>query len=218
MEGPQERGRKTVRPKPLNDPVLDSILASVLAEPEADIHRLAYADRLDEIGRSGLASFIREQLKHPKSAYHGKWDGSIPLHQGISISLPDVEMTRGFISGVKTTIRIWSLHGRRLVRRHPIARLKIKDRYPELMFVDSNSQELQDRPPIYWDTTWCHSSNSPVSQAAKHHLPHALRGYLTGKIHPEKAGGIRWHVYQTSDAAMEDMHRACLLWAKANLP
>ena len=40
----------------------DAILAKILAEPDDDVHRLVYADWLDENGQSRLARFIRRQI------------------------------------------------------------------------------------------------------------------------------------------------------------
>jgi uncharacterized protein (TIGR02996 family) len=58
----------------VTDPVLAMLLEAVVAEPDSDLHRLAFADRLEETGADvARADFIRVQLELARPARCG-WE------------------------------------------------------------------------------------------------------------------------------------------------
>ena len=87
-----------VRPTPTD---LDLLLAAVLAEPECDTRRLAYADALDERGRPGdaeRAEFVRVQVELARTDPFGGWEckvcGNRPRYEE-GFDLGEVEHGRG---------------------------------------------------------------------------------------------------------------------------
>jgi uncharacterized protein (TIGR02996 family) len=59
------------------DHVLDRLLAAVIAEPDSDLHRLAYADRLEEAGADDArAEIIRVQCELEPLRAHGHGTGN----------------------------------------------------------------------------------------------------------------------------------------------
>ena len=117
----------------MND--LDALLAEIIAHPEEDTPRLAYADCLEEQGADWYARFVRDQIAGvfravPRSAV-------VPLEPLLGLCVgrrPDggivtcrgsVVFRRGFADEVTCTAEDWLAHGKDARRLHPITRVNL---------------------------------------------------------------------------------------------
>lgn len=65
------------------------IKQAILEEPDVDLHRLAYADCLEEEGKVEKANWIRNQIVHPERYV---WDGAFCFNRGFPF------LYRGFLN------------------------------------------------------------------------------------------------------------------------
>jgi uncharacterized protein (TIGR02996 family) len=130
-------------------PTPDDLLAAVIADPDADAPRLAYADWLDAHGDAEAAEFIRVQIE----VASGLWQPSTPrlvelaarekvlLASGNAwIDAPLLPGTyrgtrhRGFHDHLLTNLPTFIRHADELFRRGPIRRVELMPPFdPELM-------------------------------------------------------------------------------------
>lgn len=134
----------------------DALLAAILAHPDEDTPRLAFADLLDEEGETERAAFIREQIaggsningrwiKAPRP-FSAKWFPDLPQwalqvdpegkgwlptrnlgdHQGVARAL----VTRGFVGAVACRFAAYRGNAIAWFRSHPIQRVVITDKWP----------------------------------------------------------------------------------------
>lgn len=109
----------------MTDP-LDYLLAAVLADPDDDLPRLAYADALEERGGKILgeesddivAGRIRYQVGDP-SRWCRVFEGQFTFVE-----------RRGFFDEIECATSQWKAHGKRLVREHPITTVRLTDKEP----------------------------------------------------------------------------------------
>jgi uncharacterized protein (TIGR02996 family) len=101
-----------------NDNTLDTLRTQILESPEDDAPRLAYAARLEEVGRSAEAEWIRGQLACP--------DDAVKL-SGAEAGVPLVEIAvfrRGFVESIMIArARIPALG--EVLRAHPVTMVSV---------------------------------------------------------------------------------------------
>ena len=123
---------------------LDALLAEIIAHPEEDTPRLAYADCLDEQGADWYAQFIRDQIAGvPRAVLRS---AVVPLEPlvGLVVGMDrdaglgtvvtgrgSVVFRRGFADEVTCAAADWLRHGLDVRRLHPIVRVNLTTWYPE---------------------------------------------------------------------------------------
>lgn len=124
------------RPAPTD---LDLLLAAVLAEPDEDTPRLAFADALDERGRPGdaeRAATIRRMCQpdlrdhsFPGPAGTLRFDGP---GEPFALTPPAApgrcgqwEFCRGFVESVECTAADWIAHGDAILAAHPVTKVTL---------------------------------------------------------------------------------------------
>ena len=123
---------------------LDALLAEIIAHPEEDTPRLAYADCLEEQGADWYAQFIRDQIAGvPRTVLRS---AVVPLEPlvGLVVGMDrdaglgtvvtgrgSVVFRRGFADEVTCPAENWLRHGRDARRLHPITRVNLTTWYPE---------------------------------------------------------------------------------------
>ena len=132
----------------------DNLLRAILDEPADDLHRLAYADWLDDAGDDARAEFIRAHIAitanpGPESlarmqATGETWRNMLPegvpcapwhnheQEQRLTASVIGVRFSRGFVERVTCPLQMWLKHGATLVRTQPIGEVMASDKYPDL--------------------------------------------------------------------------------------
>lgn len=100
-----------------NDPTLAAIRAAVLREPGVDLHRLAYADRAEELGMARAARRIRYAVKRPN------W--LVRVRRGVHPSGYELVRRRGFYETYAGGWSAFRTVGPRLVADHPITRVEL---------------------------------------------------------------------------------------------
>lgn len=121
---------------------LAALHAAIIADPADDFPRLLYADLLDERGGPGdaeRAEWVRG--KRPEMDHRGYCYLDFAVDFGLAVleypldmprpaKITNVFFRRGFMAEVECTTEEWRRHGPRLVREHPIARVRLTDREP----------------------------------------------------------------------------------------
>ena len=123
---------------------LDALLAEIIAHPEEDTPRLAYADCLEEQGADWYAQFIRDQIAGvPRAVLRS---AVVPLEPlvGLVVGMDrdaglgtvvtgrgSVVFRRGFADEVTCAAADWLRHGLDVRRLHPIVRVNLTTWYPE---------------------------------------------------------------------------------------
>lgn len=168
-------------------------LADILANPDDDTPRLIYADWLEDQGQKAEADFIRVQCTlfalplsnparprlldeqssawlamkpplYPEIPYPRDGGFAAEIDGGVELRDPKVIFRRGFVHTVRCTLDAWRTHGPALVSRHPVQRVKLSDRCPEIRASPSPRKDwygwtwAPDRAPkaIYFDPhSWC---------------------------------------------------------------
>ena len=122
---------------------LDALLAEIIAHPEEDTPRLAYADCLEEQGADWYAQFIRDQIAGvPRAVLRS---AVVPLEPlvGLVVGMDrdaglgtvvtgrgSVVFRRGFADEVTCAAADWLRHGLDVRRLHPIVRVNLTTWYP----------------------------------------------------------------------------------------
>lgn len=201
-----------------------ALLSAILAEPADDLHRLAYADWLEETGDPERAEFIRLQLGlagdvrragwrevlRAEKLLHDRRDWLDPLgyvwidHNEAEADTVRVggwrgvtlTLRRGFVEAVACPLAVWLEYGPALVRRHPVERVVVTGANP----VDHL------RPGEWWWWT-----NGP----AEIHIGCDIPPYLWACLRKSPPARHYWgRRYNSEREAMDDLSAACLEWAK----
>jgi uncharacterized protein (TIGR02996 family) len=77
----------------------DGLLRAILADPESDLHRLSYADFLEEHGDQKRAEFIRQQIAGDETAKPS-------IHWCYPASWGKMTWSRGFVSRVEGPLAV----------------------------------------------------------------------------------------------------------------
>jgi uncharacterized protein (TIGR02996 family) len=203
----------------------DAFLAAILAEPDADVHRLVYADWLDEHGDPDRAEFIRVQcavaidpLAHnpppsnPRCAcslctLRRRERALLTSHQvdwrmrdlpGMPFGNWVTDFRRGFVAEVTLSCDQWMRHGPALVRAAPLERVILPDRHRSRW---ARGGGLGD---YYWVEQHGLTAHLPDR------LPAPLFAFLPPGL-PDQDGVM---TYETGDAAREALSHAALAWAR----
>lgn len=175
---------------------LDMLHAAILDEPGVDLHRLAYADALEERGGEGdlvQAEFIREQLTHPSVAQLLWADASHAIaHEGMEFLA-----RRGFLEEVRCPLVAWRRYGTGLVHHYPITKVALTNREPRLsgpdLFVDGYG----------WQKWWS------GGRRGRHVIPAWLWAHVPPRGRWDRGYG---HTAEDAYAILSD---ACIAWAKS---
>lgn len=97
----------------------EALLAAIIADPDDNLPRLAYADWCEEGGNLANADFIRSQIADPNLYILAN------SHDGVTL-----RWQRGFVCGVICPLSWWLKHGPRQVHQHPLEAVEITDRAP----------------------------------------------------------------------------------------
>jgi uncharacterized protein (TIGR02996 family) len=196
----------------------DAFLAAILAEPDADVHRLVYADWLDEHGDPDRAEFIRVQcavaidpLAHnpppsnPRCAcslctLRRRERALLASHQvdwrmrdlpGMPFGNWVTDFRRGFVAEVTLACDQWMRHGPALVRAAPL-----------------EGVGLADRKPLRHDGWFFWLRHPGVTFADD--LPYLLPDDLAYVM----SAAERREGWESEAAAREALSVACLTWAR----
>lgn len=176
----------------------DTLLQAIIDDPADDLPRLAFADWLEEQGTDYAiiaANLIRKQIANPESQV------DVPIwHPAVWVNMPHgakVQFHRGFIEWCSMTMKQWLLHGPLIVTRHPIGMVSITDRAPRIW---ANISTLI--PQYAW--VW--------RRGEDYVLPYHIDEVFPFANLRQRGAGIA--KYNTSEMAMKDLGRACILWAK----
>jgi uncharacterized protein (TIGR02996 family) len=215
------------------------LLRNILDRPEDDFARLVYADFLDEQGEADRAEFIRVQVELWQKRGRSTWARMVMdhidalrcrerelWHNGALVSIldevrpaipwemtiykdnerpgytptrPEAYVRRGFVFDAVCRCDFWLAHGSAVVACQPVERVTL-DRTP--LPIPSH-QGL-----VAW---WPLDQSAPFIPAV-HHLPISWGCHLTGKYLNDDGWGCR--TYPTPEAALNDLSRAALAWAK----
>lgn len=116
-----------------NDSDLNGILQRIIVEPDCDLHRLVYADRLDELGEHGRAKFIRGSIENKGRGFECY---SHPHHYDVGFDVVPAgfdrmcEYERGFIEMWITDAATFLRHADSLVW-HPTQTIRTIDNCPK---------------------------------------------------------------------------------------
>ena len=161
----------------------EHLLSAILAEPDDDLHRLVYADWLDEQGDAARAEFIRANINMARNpgrdslarmqATGEAWRTMLPEglpavtwhggEQDFRLAAPGVigvQFRRGFVERVCCSLRGWLCRGAAIVRLHPVERVEVTDRYPD----------LEDGAAVW--------RQADATLPQEHHLPAVVFGHL----------------------------------------
>lgn len=133
----------------------EALLAAILADPDDDLPRLAYADWCEEMGNQARADMIRAQLADPNDNLTVPFDDAI------------FHWKRGFIEEVHCLLDWWQKHGPAYVHKYPLRRVLITDCQPAAYLITSQRR-------FVWE--WSHTGGS--IQHAKQALPFEIWHYL----------------------------------------
>lgn len=189
-----------------------AIHAAILAEPHDDLHRLAYADWLEENGQDSHAGFIRADLCRPIYNYHWyemrklqpPWMWSVRNERNFCDGLHDdagrvvALFDRGFVCAVRCQLAEWERHGRAIVAVHPIERVTLTDRRPRARPAGGND--------------FRRTSHEYTLPEEDYDLPHDLWVTLYEVIYGTRKYGTNWWAgCGTAEMALHALSDACLL-------
>src|SRR5262245_6990915 len=112
---------------------------AIREQPDEDVHRLAWADWLEENGQEARAALIRAQVQMARfedqddprrDPFEDEADDLLAEHEkewaaGVAEHVLDWEWSRGCIESVTLTDETLLTHGEELFRRAPIRRLRV---------------------------------------------------------------------------------------------
>lgn len=177
----------------------ESLLAAIIADPDDNLARLAYADWCEEGGDFANADFIRSQIADPNLYILAN------SHDGVTL-----RWHRGFVCAVICSLLWWIHRGRDYVRLHPIEQVGITDRRPTNVWSYASAGGYWDWQPMPHGHTVPATSESPTS-----FLPfdiYILVHYPAGRVEPDRF--TKRVYFQNEQAAMDALSEACLKWAK----
>lgn len=176
----------------------EALLAAILANPDDDLPRYAYADWCEEMGNQARADMIRAQLADP--------------NDNLTLPFDDAKFRwqRGFVCAVTCPLLWWIHRGRDYVRLHPIEQVVITDRRPTSVWSYASAGGYWDWQPMPHGHTVPATSESPTS-----FLPfsiYILVHYPADRVEPDRFTK-RVH-FQNEQAAMDALSEVCLKWAR----
>lgn len=209
----------------------EHLLAAIIAEPQDDLHRLVYADWLEENGREADARLCRwpgvvrmERGQHGVLESVAGWDlltradigfdrGMAGALDALADRLPDwveaAAFRRGLVCQVRCTLARWLAHGPALVRDHPLERATPSCRSPRRRQHYGLTHGLTGTQVLYVFSAAkdlrCWGEDSP-----RHWLPAAFAPYAGGERR-----GIADCVYRSPEEAEAAVSAACVAWARA---
>jgi uncharacterized protein (TIGR02996 family) len=182
---------------------IDMLYAAILADPDDDLARYAYADALEERNKGRdleTAAFIRGQLI----------DGSTTVvqHYCSAYFQPETFLghyMRGFIKCVTISSSNWMKFGPRLIRNHPIQVVKLINKTPPNRSVIGI--------PLF---TWFIGSDKSEWEGNPHIIPRSIFEYLM-------PSNLRYTLdfrypdlkFSSREAAEIALSDACIAWALA---
>lgn len=216
-------------------PTERGLLDAIIAEPDDDTPRLIYADWLDENGRGERAEFIRAQCllaslrdltcERTGTVYLGygkytprcrckvcklkrreymtsrryinwEWEAPIGAYN---------EWRCGFVDFCSVEWIMWQRTGPCAASCHPIRQVQLRIEHPR--FVLRNMEPIGHGDVFHWSAaSLSHPANS---------LPDELFTRLRGEVSSASfAGGPAFCYYPSKDAALADLSRACIQWAR----
>ena len=204
---------------------LQKLHAAILAEPDDNLARLAYADECEAVGLIERANYIRTEVaiamegrkQNPDRAEIARlvklrtepprdWDPRYsPRYQDwfaySSTARAPFKWSRGFIVGAETLQERWIRYGPLLIVDWPIAKVRIECAQPNSH--EGNYSWVRILPDDYF-----------YREYLKPELYNCLDGFA-GERATKQFGAQRWHrYYATKQAALDALNRAALLWAK----
>jgi uncharacterized protein (TIGR02996 family) len=186
----------------------EQLVAEIVANPDCDTLRLAFADWCDEHGEAARAEFVRAQVRgenpRPLSAQAREWlpvwwrpstllvidrlKGRVSVRDGHGQTFPcsrRVVARRGFAESVTCTLSDWLAHGPAICAAHPIRRVTL------------------GKEPILLGTGWgfgeCHNYSESLGRCS-------IAVELAVGTHPSPGKAL---------TALSD---ACILWARRPAP
>jgi uncharacterized protein (TIGR02996 family) len=213
-------------PIPPLDPTAQAIFQEILREPENDTPRLAYADRLMELGDEDLsfrlgerrfldrtntlhAALIREMIKNGNEMALGV--GASAWVGRLAPALPGVAFTvrRGFIDEISCTLERFTelftredIHGGVIAAKHfNYQAMRERFQWPLCRIRLTNCEPSQTNPPKYW--IW-----------ERNQFPE----YLYKLLFPDETNSPRNPVYsgwRTKSASHAALSSACLSWFRS---
>lgn len=193
---------------------IDAIMRAILEEPHDNLHRLAYADLLEEHGLDDYAEFIRLQIEKALQSYHYKLpervveackDREATLARelcqcGVFDSPVVVRRTwsRGFVCGIDLSLQAFMAHAREFFLWQPITEVHLTDRKP--------FHEPDD------DYSWWYEVCDDISDEDQSDLPSELFVCF---------GVDEWYIaFSTFADAMQALSTACVRYGRqqAGLP
>ena len=175
----------------MNDSILQALYRAILEEPFLDLHRLAYADRCEELGKHGEARFIREQLRTGKEFGTGNKE----------------ICRRGFLEEIHLRCSQFMEKAKDYFLHHPILVVRLIDRKP---------QDNSDYHPHPWDDRCVVSWHRIVPDygTESDDLPISLWEHLRGTTEN------RYKFYSSVESANEALSHACVAYGRklAGLP
>lgn len=183
----------------------DALLATILDRPADDLPRLVFADWLDDHGRPGRATLIRDQIATgaviPVGQAHRGWLG--PVARRWPRGVGGWEWHRGFPEVWHGPLDVWLAVGAAVARTTPVRRVVVTDR-------DPHPPADPRKPARTWlrddDGVW--SARPPEAGF----LPPAIFDCLEFD-ETDFAMFDHARVYPTRDAAVEALSAACVRWA-----
>jgi uncharacterized protein (TIGR02996 family) len=180
-----------------------ALLRAVIADPDADLPRLVYADYLDDRGRdrdADRANLIRYQIAHP--------DRETGVNAVLLPELPGnalASVRRGFAVWVGLTLAEFWTHAADLFSRHPIVAVRLDDRFP------IHIGESGDRDPCAWN---CGLKAEAVltgnANVEAHLIPAEVADLATSSRRPV-AGQV---AFSTSAAAADWLSARCVRFGR----
>lgn len=141
------------------------LLAAILAQPDEDTPRLAYADWLEETGDEAdqrRADLIRVQVEHAAERLELPW--AHPEIDGVTGTV-----RRGFVEEIELTEEQFLAHAAELFRQHPVTIVFLADKYPfgdlsqsfTWFFVGGHSPDAQVLPELFRESLLAHPLRRP---------------------------------------------------------
>jgi uncharacterized protein (TIGR02996 family) len=106
------------------------------------------------------------------------------------------KVRRGFVSEVRTTLTEWLTHGPAICREHPVQ--------PHAGMVT----DVRPWPHLRGQASWCRGPHLASYEGGRHIVPCEIFQCLNGAGNSD----VVW--YDTEEAAMLDLSRACIKWAR----
>ncbi len=217
----------------------ESILEAIIAEPDCDMHRLVYADWMEDQGETARAESIRcdqrtaflmiGRLKPFDGRPCGRFWAS---NQGMSLSEDachaaigslgnldwpahtEVIFRRGFVEKVVTTAAGWGQHGRAICAGHPVTRVELTDKKPAVLGV--NFRPAATAPCFGWRVGFNREGFRGFETVPHLETPNELipREVFDLLDEFDEIEGSFWRTYATETIALDALSRALIAWAR----